>query len=225
MPGREVPLVNDNFYHVINRGISSLTVFSNQEDYSRAWETLFYYQNIEVPVKYSSFLKLPSPERSQILKDMASKRQLLVEVLVFCFMPNHVHLILKQTNSGGISTFMSNFSNSYTRYFNTKQDRVGPLFQGKFKAFKIWGEEQLIHLSRYIHLNPLTSEIVNNFEELKNYPYSSLQEYISHKVPTYCSRDLILDIFKNQRTYERFVFDNAGYQKSLQQIKLLSGEK
>ena len=76
-----------------------------------------------------------------------------MEIICYCLMPNHLHLLLRQLMDGGISKFMSNFANSYTRYFNTKSKRKGPVFEGKFKAKRIETDEQLLHLSRHIHLN------------------------------------------------------------------------
>lgn len=72
-------------------------------------------------------------------------------------MPNHFHLLIKQTEQNGISEFVGKFSNSYTKYYNTKHNRVGALLQGQLKAVLIESGEQLIHVSRYIHLNPTSS--------------------------------------------------------------------
>ena len=84
-------------------------------------------------------------------------------------MPNHFHLLLKQTIDNGISHFLSKFTNSYTKYFNTKYNRVGPVFQGVFKSVHIESDEQLMHLSRYIHLNPVVSAVVEK-QNLLSYP-------------------------------------------------------
>ncbi|KKU88207.1 MAG: hypothetical protein UY17_C0001G0020, partial [Candidatus Beckwithbacteria bacterium GW2011_GWC2_47_9] len=94
-------------------------------------------------------------------------------------------------------------------------ERTGPLFQGKFKAVLITSNEQLLHVSRYIHLNPYSSGIVKTIEELKAYSYSSLAKLSTSKVES----RLILDQFKNVAGYYQFVFDNADYQKNLENIK------
>lgn len=224
MPGREIPLVTGEVYHVINRDIASQPIFLNQRDYFRGLETIFYYQNQSVSLRYSFFLRLPIKERSQFLSRLRTKNNLLVEIIALCLMPNHIHLLLKQIQEKGISIFMSNFSNSYTRYLNTKQKRTGPLLQGKFKAVRVETDEQLIHLSRYIHLNPYSSYIVKTLAQLENYPYFSLPEYLNPQKSTNFQKEIVLHNFKNPISYKNFVFDQADYQRRLQEIKHLTLE-
>lgn len=225
MPGRKIPLVTNEIYHVINRGTASQPTFLNQKDYLRGLETIFYYQNQTLPLRYSFFLRLPKQQKTELLNRLKAKRKFLVEIIAFCLMPNHLHLLLKQVQDNGISTFMSNFSNSYTRYFNTNQKRVGPLFQGKFKAVRVETDEQLIHVSRYIHLNPYSSHVIKNLKELENYPYSSLPEYLNPKETDRCNKEIILHDFKELHSYKKFVFDQADYQRRLQEIKHLALEE
>lgn len=224
MPGREIPLVTNEIYHVINRGAGSQSIFLNQKDCLRGLETIFYYQNKNPSPRYSFFLRLPSQQRKEILNRLQAKKDFLVEIIAFCLMPNHLHLLLKQIQDGGISIFMSNFANSYTRYFNTRQKRIGPLFQGKFKAVRVETDEQLIHLSRYIHLNPYSSYLVKTIEEIKKYPYSSFSEYVDLKKPGRCAKEIVLENFKDFSSYKQFVFDQADYQRRLQEIKHLALE-
>lgn len=219
MPGRKIPLVTDYVYHVINRGITSLSTFLNQKDYQRGLESIFYYQNQNLPLRYSYFLRLPIKQKAAILKGLETERKFIVDIIAFSLMPNHLHLLLKQTQDNGISNYVSNLTNSYTRYFNTKHKRVGPLFQGKFKAVRIETDEQLIHVSRYIHLNVYSSGVVKNIEELINYPYSSLPEYLAPQKLNQCQKELVLDQFKNPHSYKKFVLDQADYQRNLQEIK------
>ena len=137
-------------------------------------------------------------------------------------MPNHFHLLLKQEQDGGISKFMSNFQNSYTRYYNVKNSRIGSLFLDQFKAVRIETEEQLIHVSRYIHLNPFTGFIVNKFEDLTGYLWSSLREYLFEDIPNPISdAQLVLGYFKNTAAYKQFVFNQAQYQRELKKIQHL----
>lgn len=219
MPGRKIPLVTDYVYHVINRGITSLSTFLNQKDYQRGLESIFYYQNQNLPLRYSYFLRLPIKQKAAILKGLETERKFIVEIIAFSLMPNHLHLLLKQTQDNGISNYVSNLTNSYTRYFNTKHKRVGPLFQGKFKAVRIETDEQLIHVSRYIHLNVYSSGVVKNIEGLINYPYSSLPEYLAPQKLNQCQKELVLDQFNNPHSYKKFVLDQADYQRNLQEIK------
>lgn len=225
MPGRTVPLITDQIYHVLNRGVASQPMFLTQWDYSRAIEIIFYYQNQNLPLRYSFFRRLPVKQRTEILDQLKKRADFLVEIIAYCLMPNHFHLVLKQIKDGGISTFMSNLSNSYTRYFNTKNKRIGPLLQGKFKAVRVETDEQLFHLSRYIHLNPYSSYVIKSLRKLESYPYSSLSEYLGLTKSKNCHKEIVLDNFKDPTSYKKFVFDQADYQRMLQEIKQLTLEE
>lgn len=225
MPGRIIPLINNEVYHVFNRGIASQPIFLDKRQYDRALETIFYYQNVNPPIRYSKFLKLKKEERALILNSLKKQKNFIVEIIALCLMPNHFHLLLKQVRNNGISKFVGNFSNSYTRYHNIKTERSGPLLEGKFKAVRIETTEQLLHVSRYIHLNPYTSFIVRRLEDLENYPYSSLKEYLNKQGPDCFPKDIILSNFKKIKDYKKFVFDQANYQRVLDQIKHLTLEE
>ncbi len=147
-----------------------------------------------------------------------------VELLEYCLMPNHFHLLLKQNTDNGISKLMGDFTNSYARYFNIRNNRKGPLFESKFKSIRVESNEQLLHLSRYIHLNPYSSCLVKNVQEIETYPYSSLSEYLSPSNDRYCQKEIVLDQFKKIVDYKIFVLNQADYQRKLQEIKYLSLE-
>lgn len=224
MPGREIPLVTGQTYHLLNRGIGDQPIFLNSKDYTRGLKTLLYYQNSQVPLRYSFFLRLPKEQRREILTSLEKKKDALIDIIAYCLMPNHFHLLCTQRKDNGISIFMGNFANSYTRYFNTKRTRRGPIFQGKFKAIRIETDEQLLHVSRYIHLNPYTSYLVKTLPQLEQYPYSSFGEYITPQQKDVCQKELILSHFPDGRTYKNFVFDQADYQRQLEKIKHLALE-
>lgn len=219
MPGRKVVLATDEFYHIFNMGVASQPVFTDKKSYQRAVETAFYYQNRNLPLRYSHFITQQKEKRAEILNRLRSERKLLVYIIAFCLMPNHFHFLLRQVFDNGISKFLGNFTNSYTRYFNTKNDRQGSLFQGKFKAVRIETEEQLLHVSRYIHLNPYTSYVIKDINGLKDYFYSSLPEYLGITNSNFCHKEDILGYFKNPQGYKDFVFDQADYQRQLDRIK------
>lgn len=221
MPGRILPLVNEQIYHVFNRGIDHRPTFTDKREFQRAMLILSYYSFSTPPVKLSQFLQLANEDRDNIFLNLKKENKKLIEIICFCLMPNHFHLLLKQAEDKGISKFLSNIQNSYTRYFNIKNERVGPLFLDQFKAVLIQTDEQLLHVSRYIHLNPLTSYVVKDFESLKRYPWSSLGEYLGTTNSEICSTDLVLGFFKNKIDYERFLKDQASYQQELQKIKHL----
>lgn len=220
MPGRSIPLITNEIYHVFNRGIDYRPTFFNKREYQRAINTLKFYLFSSPPMRLSKFLILSSQQREKIIQGLTEEKEKLVEFITFCLMPNHFHFLLRQTRNSGISKFMSNFQNSFTRYFNTRHERTGPLFLDQFKAVRIETEEQLLHTSRYIHLNPYSSFVVKDLEDLKNYPWSSLPEYLYQKREI-CQKKIILSFFKNRVSYEKFISDQADYQRSLEKIKHL----
>ena len=107
--------------------------------------------------------------------------------------------------------------NSYTKYFNTRYRRVGPLFQGQFKAVSVETDDQLLHLSRYIHLNPFVAEITKDWQ---NFPYSSVKEFIAGE-PSLCSTEHILNFFKNPDKYTEFISNQKDYALQLARIQHL----
>lgn len=222
MPGRIVPIVTNEVYHVFNRGIDRRTTFSTKREFARAIETIKFYRFVKPPVRLSKFLTLPHERQKDILKAL-SEKETLIDVICFCLMPNHFHLLLRQKKDNGISKFLSNFQNSYTRYFNTRHERDGALLLDQFKAVRIETDEQLLHVSRYIHLNPYTSFVVKSLDELRTYPWFSLSNYLRGEA-SFIDTHFVLSFFKNVKDYERFVFDQADYQRRLKEIEHLTIE-
>jgi putative transposase len=221
MPGRRTPLITKQIYHIFNRGVAEQPTFLDKKDYDRALETILFYRNTKVPLRYSYFIRLPQERRFAVLNEIGKSKDYLVEIIAYCLMPNHFHLLLKQVKDDGISNFMSNVWNSYTRYFNTKRKRTGPVFQGSFKAVRIESENQLLHVQRYIHLNPYSSYLIKNLDKLTGYYYSSLSEYLKMSDKEICNKNLIMAFFKDINSYREFIFNQADYQRRLQDIKHL----
>jgi putative transposase len=219
MPGRIIPLVTDEIYHVYNRGLDRRPTFTGKREFQRAKIALEYYRIKKPPEKLSKYLTLKDERRNQIINTL-NKSKILVEILSFCFMTNHFHLLLKQKQDNGISTFLSNFQNSYTRYFNAKHKRDGSLFMDQFKAVRIETDEQLMHVSRYIHLNPYTSFMIKSLNSLENYLWSSYPSYLENKTG-FVHKKIILNNFKDVKNYKEFVYNRADYQKNLKRINHL----
>lgn len=221
MPQRKVVFANDEYYHVFNRSIHKEPIFAKQRDGQRAIKTLKYYRFENPPIRLSYFLAFGVDKRLEITRTLSKKAKKIVDIISFTFMPNHFHFLLKQKQDKGISRFLALFQNSYTRYFNTKNSRQGHVFQGQFKAVRIEDEEQLLHVNRYIHLNPYTSYVVKTFAELEQYQYSSLPEYLGNQNNKICNIEEILSHFSTLKKYKNFLFDQAGYQRTLKEIKHL----
>jgi len=222
VPRRIVPLVTGEIYHVFNRGIDKQIIYNSNRDFIRSFNIVKFYL-LEPPVRYSQFLLLPKEVRQDLLEDL-SKKDSTIDLISYCFMPNHFHFLLQQKKEDGILKFTRKFQISYTKFFNMKYKRSGPLLQGQFKAVRIEDENQLLHISRYIHLNPLTSYIVENQADLKNYSWSSLPEYLNESKDEICSKDLILSFLKSQQKFKKFIFDQSDYQRRLKGIKHLTLE-
>ena len=218
MAGRNIPLVADEYYHVFNRGVARQPTFTTKYDYQRALSTLEYYRFLHPPLKFSKFKTLSQEERNKLLDNRSADK--LVDIVSYVLMPNHFHFLLKQITDNGISKYLSQFTNSYTRYFNTKHNRPGPVFQGVFKAVYVETEEQLLHLSRYIHLNPYVSNVVSK-TELLAYPWSSLQSYIAEQ-SFFVDPSSVLHRFKKLNSYRDFVLNHGDYARELEIVKHLT---
>jgi len=153
---RQNPLVNDQIYHIYNRSIAKYAIFNSNQDFDRMHQPLNLYRHKSFTYKYSAFLNLTSGNQINIIQNLPNN-DLIVEIIAYCIMPTHLHLIIKQNVDGGIVKFMARILNSYSRYFNTKHQRTGPLWSGRFKNVLIENDEQLLHMSRYIHLNPTSA--------------------------------------------------------------------
>ncbi|OGH18769.1 MAG: hypothetical protein A2868_03285 [Candidatus Levybacteria bacterium RIFCSPHIGHO2_01_FULL_40_15b] len=216
---RKIVFSNSYVYHVFNRGIDRRNIFTDLREYSRAQELRKYYFCKEPPVSYSKFLQQQKEIREEVAQQM-KRDEKLVNILAYCLMPNHFHFMLQQNSDRGIPIFVSNFTNAYTRYFNTKHERTGPMFEGIFKAVLVESDEQLVHLSRYIHLNPVVSSIINE-DQLINYQWSSYQHYVSDAIDDSVNSNLVLSMFKSKHIYKGFVLDHVEYGKKLEAIKHL----
>ncbi len=220
MAYRKTILAINETYHVYNRGVEKRPIFLIRKDYLRFMASLNYYRFANCPVKFSHFKELSIEERGSILSRLEKESKKLVDIMVFCLMPNHLHFLLKQLSDNGISTFMAKITNGFSHYFNVRHERVGHLFQGNFGAVRIESDEQFVHVSRYIHLNPVSSYLIK-IEDIDNYEYSSFPEYIGKKIG-FCNTKEILSYFKNIDDYKKFVYDHADYAKQLKNIKHLT---
>jgi len=217
---RKIIFANNEIYHIFNRSIEQRPVFTHKKEYYRALTTLDFYRFKNPPLRLSKALLLENQKREEFFRELKQKGKKLVEIISYCLMPNHFHLLLRQKASNGVPKFASNFTNSYTRYFNTKHKRIGPLFQGIFKAVRIENDEQLIHVSRYIHLNPIVSFIIKE-KLLDTYPWSSLPEYLGSQGEEICDKEIVLGLFPSKEKYRKFVHDQIDYAKRLEKIKHL----
>jgi len=213
MPYRNNTISVDNLYHIYNKSIAGYKIFNYDEDYERMIWEIKYYSLKETPCKFSRFMKFHKA------KEMSLKEgDRIVEIIAYCIMPTHIHFILTPLVENGISKFMNLILQSYSKYFNLKHDRKGPLWEGRFKDILIDSDEYLLHLTRYIHLNPVTAKLV---ERAEDWEFSSYREFlnITDKDKKICKFSPYLDI--KPASYKKFVDDQKDYQRALAEIKRL----
>ncbi len=166
------------FYHVTSRGNERKAVFKSLRDRE----------------KFLSYLESATERYGAVIH-------------IYCLMGNHYHLLL-ETPLGNLSKIMQHINGAYTNYFNTKRERSGHLFQGRYKAILVEVDEYAKQLSRYIHLNPVRAAMVKTPEE---YKWSSCRYYtVERKAPDWLQRDFILGYFRTKpaaamKTYRSFV--------------------
>lgn len=140
-------------YHIYTRGVEKRKIFMDDKDRLRFVHDLYEFNDLSPANNiWRYFQKLNSKDARH---RGGKTRKVLVEILCFCLMPNHYHLLVRQKVKEGITEFMRKLNTGYTNYFNKKYQRVGPLFQGKFKASRVIKEAHALYLPHYIHLNPL----------------------------------------------------------------------
>lgn len=204
---RKVPLVTNEIYHIYNRGVNKGKIFFAEGDYRRFYLAALHYKSKSSKFSYEN--PLNDPGSSEIPR---------VQILSYCLMPNHFHFLIKQLVDNGISSYFRQLANSYSHYMSVKHDRVGHLFQGRFKNVLIESDEQLMHVSRYIHLNPLVSELVS---DLKKFDWFSYHAFLGSKVDRLVEPGMILEMFPSPEAYKKFIFDQMDYARSLERVKHL----
>lgn len=212
---RKEALVTGEIYHIYTRSIAGYEIFNSTGSYQRMIELISYYNQPSPRMSFSRYLELPLEQKGEIIR--LAKTQPVVQLIAYCLMPTHIHLVLKQLAERSISTYMNNILNSYSRYFNLYHQRKGPLWESEFKNILVKEDEQLLHLTRYIHLNPSSAHLVT---DPKNWEYSSYREYINEKLGiAVCDWNGNLEI--NPANYRKFVKGRIAYQRSISKIKHL----
>lgn len=209
-------MVNDQVYHIVTRGIDGRNIFNDESDYHRAIHNLFEFND-----------ENPAGQRAE---NGSRSRKILVDILAFCLMPNHIHLLIKQVQDEGITKFMRKFGAGYVGYFNKKNERQGHLFQGRFRAVMIKSDAQLKAAFVYIHTNPasfvdprwkafqaenssleISEKII---EMIENYKWSSYPDYlIKDNFPSITQRDFsnsMLAVSEWRKVVNDWIFFKKG---------------
>jgi len=198
MPGRNIIKIFEpqSFYHIYNRGINKGEIFLADVDYT----------HFEWLCERSL---CPKPVKDKKGRDHAWLRS-RVEVNAYCLMPNHFHLLCYQQTVDGITLLMRSVCTAYTMYFNKKYKRRGPLFENCYRAVPILRDAQLLHISRYIHLN---------HAQFRAWPHSSLEDYLSFSSRTWIAPGRIKELFDGKVDYKQFMLDYEQVQREAETLK------
>jgi len=142
-------LSQTGLYHIIFKGIGSQNIFEAPADYKKLREIL-----------------------------VRVKEETEFELYAYCFMTNHVHLVIKEKEIGEISKIMTKILSHYATWFNRKYEREGALFANRYKSEPVEDERYYFSLIRYVHQNPLKAGMV---ESIRKYPHSSYSEYAKNE--------------------------------------------
>lgn len=242
MPYRKQQFVNDEIYHVVLRRIDDNLIFKDTNDYYRGIFSIYEFNTtksitIRDRRKARAKIKTLLKETSRGPSSVVDERDKLVEIFTFCFMPNHIHLLLKQLKDEGITKFMRKLGTGYGGYFNRKYSRKGYVFQNRFSAVRIKNNNQLKIVFVYIHTNPI-SLIEPQWKEkgiknpkktmkfLENYKWSSYPDYISKtNFPSVTERNFILRIMKQERGCKEFVEYWVRYKGEIREFAELALEQ
>ena len=214
MPYRFEPCCTGEIYHVFNRSVGQQNVFRNDGDYRRFFNLFSYYRFSNPKYRFSQYTRLPRSAQAEWHTRLIKQDQ-LVDILSFCIMPNHFHILLRQKVDGGIQRYSRVLQNGYAKYFNVKTKRFGAVFQAMYKAVQIETEEQLLHVARYIHLNPLTSRVVSSISDLERYPWDSFAGYLGTVSMDCLEQQTLISLVGTKDKLRTHTNDQADYQRRL----------
>lgn len=198
-------------YHICTHGVDKKNILRDKADYERCLALLKHCLPQGVIQSYSIAKRL----KNEI--ELTPSGRGLVDILGYCLMNNHFHLLIRENIDDGTSLYMQRLLGSYAKYFNLRYKRSGPLFMGRFKAVLVNSDEQLLHVSRYIHLNPYVAHMV---EDPLVYSWSSLGNYIGAIATKICHTELISKMM-DSKAYLEFVKDEADYARATEDSKHL----
>lgn len=192
------------YFHIFNRGNEKTNIFLDKDDFS--FFLLRLRQNLQ-----------PSDKEKKICRNRFLP-QGSFSLVCYCLMPNHFHLLLRQNRDLRTGTLLSRICTSYASYFNKKYQRIGHLFQDKFKQVIIDNNEYLVWVSAYIHQNPKVAGIVKTPED---YPWSSYPGFIGTDKNFLCDNKVILDQFGDRKEYKKFVDSSHNTIKDKKEVEEL----
>ncbi len=209
----------ESMYHVYNRGVDKRIIFVDEKDYAVFLSFLKYALLTDESHKATDEVDandLSSSERFNIRREGFKDK---IQLVAYCLMPNHFHLLFFQDDFDAITRLMRSVATGYSVYFNKRHKRTGPLYEGRYKASKINSQEYWGHISRYIHLNP--QDIGRDY---KKYEFSSYKNYVGQRKSEWVNPALVMDGFNNVEEYIKFMQDNEQSHKEIKRLLANSKE-
>ena len=215
---------SDGIYHVYNRGVEKRDIFTKDGDRMRFLYSLIIFNSTEDADNERHYFEPNFSNLTEVGLRYSDQKK-LVKIHAFVLMRNHYHLMIEQVEDNGITTFMRKLGTGYTNYFNKKYERVGALFQGKYKAISLEEQRQFLYLPYYIHLNPLDvvepewkngkiNNLKNALKFLETYKWSSHLDYLGEKnFPSILDTNMLSEFYGNESRYregiEEWIRENS----------------
>ena len=211
---RRIDFSIGEYYHIYSRGTDKRAIFLEHKDYQRFKILLYICNNIN-PVDmckdfqrgrtFAGFFKI-------------KREDTLVDIGIYCLMPNHFHLLIREKVEGGITKFAMKLLTAYSMYFNRKNNRKGALFESRFKAKHVDSDNYLKYIFAYIHLNPVKlidpkwkengiSNRRNAKQHLEKYNFSSYLDYkdVERLEGKIINREVFPEYFDNKKDFDFFI--------------------
>ena len=206
------------YYHIYNRGVDKRIIFLNDADRRRFIDALRLARLSNSP-KLSWLkeqIKIGNISQADLERLEEKYGPPLLDVVAYSLMPNHFHFQVKELIEDGVSKFFRKLGTSYVMYFNIKHERTGRLFESQYKSVLIETDEQLIHLSRYIHANPFNSSKIDiSLKQLKTYPWTSLPDYLKTRKQPFCDPSEVMAFFNSSDDYWKFLKGSVDKEENL----------
>lgn len=173
MPKRKVDFIQGGYYHIYNRGAARQSIFREEQNY------LYLLR---------------------LLKKVTTESN--ITVIAYCLLPNHDHWLLRQDGDISAGKAPTRVFGSYAQAFNKSHQRAGTLFEGPYKAITVDNNAYLLHLCRYIHLNPVRHGLVASPQD---WPYSNYPEWLGQRPGTLVDKQFVQENFNGPQAYQTFV--------------------
>lgn len=212
------------YCHLYNRGVDKRTIFSDYADRRRFVSALRLARLSNSPSLslLKKQVRIGSISSSELEKLEEKFGPPLLDIISYALMPNHFHFQVKELIDKGVSKFFRKLGTSYVMYFNIKHERTGRLFESQYKSVSVSTDEQLLHLSRYIHANPFNSSRVKiSLQQLKFYPWTSLPDYLGTRKQPFCNPSEVMAFFKSSEDYWNFLTGGVDKKEVLSSDLLL----